>query len=287
MAAAEDSAMSPSSRLRSVSAGGDWEEVQVKTFKNWVNSNLAKRQLKIKDLITDLQDGVMLSELLEIISGKVIPHKRAGSDLDLRHKKIDNLSNAMKFVSEFYKEAGVKVETSAEEIVDCRRVPIIGMVWVIILKYAVSSFSDDIPASPSAPKLSTKDALLDWAQRNTAGCAGVVVENFSMSWKDGLAFCALVHNLDRSLIPFDSLSADNPAQNLELAFSVSERRLGVTRLFDPEDILRLPRPDEKSIMTYVAVWREATSKYRHGSVYSVSGDRDVQEVTSNSLAILS
>ena len=94
--------------------------MQIKTFKNWVNSQLAKRELKLNDLVMDLQDGVMLSELLEIISGKVIPHKKSGADLELRHKKIDNLANAMKFISKFYKEAGLKVETSAEEILDCR-----------------------------------------------------------------------------------------------------------------------------------------------------------------------
>ena len=119
MDAAQDS---PKSRPRGLSVT-DWERVQVKTFQNWVNSQLARRQMKLNNLITDLHDGVFLSELLEIISGKVIPHKKAGSDLDLRHKKIDNLSNAMKFVSELYKEAGFKVETSAEDIADCRRLP--------------------------------------------------------------------------------------------------------------------------------------------------------------------
>jgi hypothetical protein len=256
--------------------------VQVKTFKNWVNSQLAKRQLTINDLISDLQDGVMLSELLEIISGKVVTHKKSGADLELRHKKIDNLANAMKFISEFYKEAGLKVETSAEEIVDCRRVPILGMIWVIILKFAVSSFQDDSPASasPTAKKLSTKDALLAWAQRNTAGHDGVNVENFSMSWRDGLALCALIHNLDPTLIPFNSLKADNAAQNIELALSISERKLGVARLFDPQDVLNLARPDEKSIMTYVATWREGTSHYRQGSVFSLSHDscEDLKQV---------
>ena len=253
--------------------------MQIKTFQNWVNSHLAKRHLKLNDLVVDLQDGAMLSELLEQISGKVIPHKKSGADLELRHKKIDNLANAMKFISKFYKEAGLKVETSAEEILDCRRVPILGMIWVIILKYAVSSFQDVSPASasPTSSRLSTKDALLAWAQRNTAGHAGVNVENFSMSWRDGLAFCALIHNLDPSLIPYGSLKAENAAQNIELALSISEQRLDVARLFDPQDVLDLARPDEKSIMTYVAIWREATSKYRHGSVFCVSHDGDLNE----------
>ena len=153
------------------------------------------------------------------------------------------------------------------------------MIWVIILKYAVSSFQDDSPASasPTSSRLSTKDALLAWAQRNTAGHAGVNVENFSMSWRDGLAFCALIHNLDPSLIPYGSLKAENAAQNIELALSISEQRLDVARLFDPLDVLDLARPDEKSIMTYVAIWREATSKYRHGSVFCVSHDGDLKE----------
>jgi hypothetical protein len=277
MDAAKDS---PKSRPRGLSVT-DWERVQVKTFQNWVNSQLAQRQMKLNDLITDLQDGVFLSELLEIISGKVIPHKKAGADLDLRHKKIDNLSNAMKFVSELYKEAGLKVETSAEDIADCRCVPILGMIWVIILKFAVSSFHDKSRAAASTGpvKLSTKDALLAWAQRNTAGHAGVNIQNFSMSWRDGLALCALVHFLDPTLIPFSSLKAENAALNIELALTISEQRLGVARLFDPSDCLDISRPDEKSIMTYVAIWREATTKYRAGSVFRVSDvdDSDIQE----------
>ena len=236
----------------------DWERVQVKTFQNWVNSQLARREMKLNNLITGLHDGVFLSELLEIISGKVIPHKKAGSDLDLRHKKIDNLSNAMKFVSEIYKEAGFKVETSAEDIADCRTMPILGMIWVIILKFAVSSFHDMPRAAASTgtrpSKLSTKDALLVWAQRNTAGHAGVNIQNFSMSWRDGLALCALVHFLDPTLLHFSSLKAEDAAHNIELALTISEQRLGVARLFDPSDCLEISRPDEKSIMTYLASW---------------------------------
>ena len=137
------------------------------------------------------------------------------------------------------------------------------MIWVIILKFAVSNFHDDSPAaaSSSTAKLSTKDALLMWAQRNTAGHSGVSIDNFSMSWRDGLGFCALVHHLDPTLINFSSLKAENASQNIELALAISEQRLGVTRLFDPSDVLELARPDEKSIMTYVAIWREATAKY--------------------------
>jgi hypothetical protein len=226
-------------------ADKSWERVQVKTFTNWVNSHLRWREMKVNDLSQDFHDGVILSELIEQISGKVVPHKKEVKATD-RHKKIDNLQNAVKFVADFYKEAGVKITTSAEDLVDCKSGAILGMVWVIIHKFAVSGISEG--------SASAKEGLLLWAQRNTAGYAGVKVDNFSTSWKDGLAFCALIHNLDKSLIDFASLKADEPAKNLELAFSIAEKVFDIPRLFDPEDVYDLPRPDEKSIMTYLASW---------------------------------
>jgi hypothetical protein len=93
--------------------------------------------------------------------------------------------------------------------------------------------------------------LLLWCRKKTAGYKDVNVENFTTSWVDGLAFCALIHRHRPDLLDFDSLSKNNSRQNLELAFDIAEKQLGIARLLDVEDIVDVARPDERSIVTYV------------------------------------
>lgn len=99
-------------------------------------------------------------------------------------------------------------------------------------------------------KKTGKDALLWWCQEMTRGYAGVQVQNFHTSWGDGLAFCAIIHRFHSDLIPFQSLSKDTPAKNLELAFKVAES-LGIPALLDVDDML-IPKPEQFSVMTYLS-----------------------------------
>lgn len=82
--------------------------------------------------------------------------------------------------------------------------------------------------------VSAREALLRWARRSTARYPGVRVNDFTSSWRDGLAFSALVHRNRPDLLDWRKARNDRPRERLEQAFHIVEKEYGVTRLLDPE-----------------------------------------------------
>ncbi|MCP9264708.1 Alpha-actinin, sarcomeric [Dirofilaria immitis] len=111
--------------------------------------------------------------------------------------------------------------------------------------------------SIGAEELSARDGLLLWCQRKTAPYNNVNVQNFHTSWKDGLAFCALIHRHRPELIDYSKLHKGDPLHNLNLAFDIAEKYLDIPRMLDPEDLVYNQKPDEKSVMTYVSCFYHA------------------------------
>ncbi|XP_030554522.1 dystonin isoform X18 [Drosophila novamexicana] len=99
--------------------------------------------------------------------------------------------------------------------------------------------------------VSAREALLRWARRSTARYPGVRVNDFTSSWRDGLAFSALVHRNRPDLLDWRKARNDRPRERLESAFHIVEKEYGVTRLLDPEDV-DTNEPDEKSLITYIS-----------------------------------
>ncbi|KAF9897358.1 hypothetical protein BX616_005740, partial [Lobosporangium transversale] len=108
--------------------------------------------------------------------------------------------------------------------------------------------------------LSAKEGLLLWCQRKTAPYREVNVRDFTYSWADGLAFCALIHRHRPDLLDFDSLDKSDRHGNTQLAFDVAEEHLDIPKLLDVEDVCDISKPDERSIMTYVAQYFHAFSE---------------------------
>ncbi|XP_058173495.1 alpha-actinin, sarcomeric isoform X2 [Anopheles ziemanni] len=215
-----------------------WEKQQKKTFTAWCNSHLRKAGTSIDNIEDDFRNGLKLMLLLEVISGETLPKPDRGK---MRFHKIANVNKALDFIA----SKGVKlVSIGAEEIVDGNLKMTLGMIWTIILRFAIQDISVE--------EMTAKEGLLLWCQRKTAPYKNVNVQNFHLSFKDGLAFCALIHRHRPDLIDYSKLSKDNPLENLNTAFDVAEKYLDIPRMLDPDDLQNTAMPDERAVMTYVS-----------------------------------
>ena len=129
--------------------------------------------------------------------------------------------------------------------------PVVKIICVSKLNFKFSVFQiQDITVeeADSSETKSAKDALLLWCQMKTAGYNNVNVRNFTTSWRDGLAFNALIHKHRPDLIEYNKLNKGNPMYNLNNAFNVAEEKLGLTRLLDAEGKLHV-RASHKQALT--------------------------------------
>ncbi|NXW51086.1 SPTB1 protein, partial [Nyctiprogne leucopyga] len=248
-------------RSRIKALADEREAVQKKTFTKWVNSHLARVTCRISDLYMDLRDGRVLIKLLEVLSGELLPKPTKGR---MRIHCLENVDKALQFL----KEQRVHLENmGSHDIVDGNHRLVLGLIWTIILRFQIQDII--VQTQEGRETRSARDALLLWCQMKTAGYPHVNVTNFTSSWKDGLAFNALIHRHRPELVDFQNLTKSNARHNLEHAFSVAERHLGITPLLDPEDVFT-ENPDEKSIITYVVAFYHYFSKMK---VLEVEGRR--------------
>ncbi|XP_051630101.1 smoothelin isoform X5 [Manacus candei] len=99
---------------------------------------------------------------------------------------------------------------------------------------------------------SIKQMLLDWCRAKTRGYEHVDIQNFSSSWSDGMAFCALVHNFFPDAFDYSKLTPQNRRHNFEVAFSSAEMLVDCVPLVEVEDMMIMgKKPDAKCVFTYV------------------------------------
>ncbi|XP_066262857.1 microtubule-actin cross-linking factor 1 isoform X39 [Euwallacea similis] len=219
------------------------DAVQKKTFTKWVNKHLKKARRNIRDLFEDLRDGHNLISLLEVLTGEQLPREKG----QMRFHMLHNIDTALHFL----RCKNVKlVNIRSEDIVDGNPKLTLGLIWTIILHFQIS----DIVVGQE-PNVSAKDYLLRWAKRTTHKYPGVNVQDFTKSWRDGLAFSSIIHRNRPDLIDWGRARVQRPRERLETVFFVAEKEYGVTRLLDPEDV-DTHEPDEKSLITYISSLHE-------------------------------
>ncbi|XP_037056262.1 nesprin-1 isoform X2 [Peromyscus leucopus] len=251
------------------------EIVQKRTFTKWINSHLAKRKppMVVDDLFEDMKDGVKLLALLEVLSGQKLPCEQ-GRRVKRIHA-VANIGTALKFLE------GRKIKLvniNATDIADGRPSIVLGLMWTIILYFQIEELTSNLPqlqslsssassvdsmvstetaSPPSKRKVTTKiqgnakKTLLKWVQHTAGKQIGIEVKDFGKSWRTGLAFHSVIHAIRPELVDLEKVKGRSNRENLEDAFTIAETQLGIPRLLDPEDV-DVDKPDEKSIMTYVA-----------------------------------
>ncbi|XP_065439196.1 F-actin-monooxygenase MICAL3 isoform X27 [Chrysemys picta bellii] len=112
------------------------------------------------------------------------------------------------------------------------------------------------------PKLTRNESvarsskLLGWCQRQTDGYAGVNVTDLTMSWKSGLALCAIIHRYRPDLIDFDSLDEHNVEKNNQLAFDIAEKEFGISPIMTGKEMASVGEPDKLSMVMYLTQFYE-------------------------------
>uniref|UniRef100_G3UJN9 Spectrin repeat containing nuclear envelope protein 1 n=1 Tax=Loxodonta africana TaxID=9785 RepID=G3UJN9_LOXAF len=239
-----------------------------------------KPPMLVDDLFEDMKDGVKLLALLEVLSGEKLPCEQ-GRRMKRIHA-VANIGTALKFLEgrkSMYRGSPIKlVNINSTDIADGRPSIILGLIWTIILYFQIEELTSNLPqleslssstssvdstlsaetaSPPSKRKVATKvqgnakKALLNWVQYTVTKQAGIEVKDFGRSWRSGVAFHSVIHAIRPELVDLEKVKGRPNRENLEEAFTIAETELGIPRLLDPEDV-DVDKPDEKSIMTYVA-----------------------------------
>jgi hypothetical protein len=208
----------------------------------------------IENIDTDFWEsgGVTLMKLLESCGDmEKLPIPKYKQEPKMRIHKLENLKKAFDYIRD---KLNIKlVNVGGEDVEKGDPKITLALLWTLINHFSMGSIELD--------GISGKEGLLLWCQRQTKAYDNVKITNFAGSWKNGLAFCALLHRFGPEHIPFETLTADNPADNLALAFKVAKDVWGIEDIIDVEDITDAVRPDEKIIMTYLAMWFKCFAKF--------------------------
>ena len=236
----------------------EWKRIQQNTFTRWVNAHLKQVGKNITDLETDLSEGLKLILLIEVLSGKVMPSYNQKPNIRLQ--KLENVSIALAFLE---REGIVSVNIDSADIVDGNLKLILGLIWRLILHYAISTCvsmwdgptleEDKLDPEQKTPK----QRLMNWVKEKIPECS---INNFTSDWKDGKAIGALVDSLAPGLCPnWKDYDANKPVENTTEAMNLAEKWLDVPKLLTPEEIIN-PNVEEKSIITYLQQFPNARLK---------------------------
>ncbi|CAO3627455.1 unnamed protein product [Mucor hiemalis] len=152
---------------------------------------------------------------------------------------------------------------------------------------SLNSISDKLQHNTSSAE--AKVALLYWVriQLEDYISANIIpsIQDFSRSWRNGVAFCLLIHRYNPTYIPdLFSVYLNNSDLSekstwlhlLRLAFQIATEQMGVQAYLEPEDLIDVDYPHEPSVMMYVSEYYKVISKYQREEPLNIKRERAVK-----------
>ncbi|KAF4093938.1 hypothetical protein AMELA_G00007140 [Ameiurus melas] len=230
-----------------------WKKIQQNTFTRWCNEHLKCVNKRIADLQMDLNDGLRLIALLEVLSQKKM-YRKYHARPTFRQMKLENVSVALEFLD---RENIRLVSIDSKAIVDGNLKLILGLVWTLILHYSISMPVWEEDEDEETKKATPKQRLLTWVQNKVPD---MPISNFSDNWRDGRALGALVDSCAPGLCPdWETWDPVKPVENATEAMQLADDWLGIPQVIAPEEIID-PSVDEQSVMTYLSQFPKAKLK---------------------------
>ena len=221
-----------------------WADIQEKAFSRWCNNHLEERGLRINDFKADWSNGLLLINLIEIISHpKKIEKYNKHPRIPLQ--KTENVNIAL----DFLKNEGIKlVNIGGNDIVNGSMKLTLGLIWTLILRYEINK------GNPDGDYNSAKNDLLEWVRSKIPEYD---IKNFKGDWNDGRALCALNNALNPgSCSNHQNLDKGKGVDNLEQGMKLAEDNFGIKRILSPDE-MNNSKVDDKAVMTYISAFRDA------------------------------
>ncbi|KAF9192645.1 actinin alpha 2 [Haplosporangium sp. Z 11] len=266
-------------------------DTQKTAFMRWINFQLAPTPsyVPMASIERDLRDGKRLIALLEIVSKEPLKPERG----NMRIHQMANVSKALTFLEKRTKGDDTLGTIGNEDIVDGNLKLTLGLVWTVIYRFQIQQIAntmaeqypsleaDDLTEVDNIAKskkkgiseqVDAKQALLRWVRYQLEDYSDVIppMQDFHRAWRTGLAFAALIHRHEpdflpdfyTAVLPLTFETSDEWRRTLTLAFEIALQKMSIPRLLDPEDLVDVETPDERSVMTYVSEYYQVMSKHQ-------------------------
>ncbi|VDK78530.1 unnamed protein product, partial [Onchocerca ochengi] len=194
----------------------------------------------VEDLFEDLKDGVLLCHLIEVLTGEALPVNKAKESKRVHH--ISNLTTALMAL----RRRGLDlVNNNPTDIANGNPRIICGLIWQMILHFQIENnvqllkewgFELELANSPSTSNIENGSSpfnkspyqlhigrlkapvdrvVLRWVNAQLARPYNINLTDMDKSWRDGIAFNALIHRIKPELIDMDIVHQNTPKANLE------------------------------------------------------------------------